>query len=192
MPVDTERLASIKKMIACSVDTADEITEVLVLLARTPHAEWEKIILNGKNHRKVLTTGVCFLCALEYKTSRNTNTEICDTCYSNHITEVYRVHTQCYRAKQAGLLATLSLTEWLSTVAHFQYLCAYCRVQKYEALDHFIPLNLGGGTTKENCIPACEACNRKKNHMHPDKVKSIAKEDIERIREFLSTLKIAS
>lgn len=44
-------------------------------------------------------------------------------------------------------------------------LCHYCE-QKFPpeklTLDHVVPLARGGESTRGNCVPACEACNRSK------------------------------
>ena len=44
-------------------------------------------------------------------------------------------------------------------------LCHYCE-QKFPpeklTLDHVVPLARGGESSRGNCVPACEACNRSK------------------------------
>lgn len=191
MTIDFERFTTIKKAIACAVDEPEEITEILVLLARTPNDEWLRVIENGKHHRKVTIKGVCALCTSEYETIRTTYADLCQQCYSLHWSEIQRLNMHYSRAKEASQLNRLRLVDWLVTLGYFNHRCAYCQSQPYEALDHFIPIALGGGTTKGNCIPACEACNRKKMRTHPDKVKGIPRADIERVREFLTSLEIA-
>jgi len=93
------------------------------------------------------------------------------------------------RAKRAGLLSTLTLEQWMQTLAFFSGKCAYCLERPYQAMEHFIPLRLGGGTTFDNCIPACKQCNSLKQGLHPNAVTSIPKQDIERVYEFLQSLK---
>ena len=73
-----------------------------------------------------------------------------------------KFHLNLERARKAGLPATLTFVEWIKTLQHFDWKCAYCQINPYEVLEHFIPIIGGGGTTKGNCIPACKACNSKK------------------------------
>lgn len=39
--------------------------------------------------------------------------------------------------------------------------CIYCGMP-FEEIDHVEPIALGGQTTLENVVPACETCNRSK------------------------------
>lgn len=80
--------------------------------------------------------------------------------------ELAKVVYQLTRAQQTGLPATLTLDEWLITLEDFKYLCAYCG-GSYDVIEHFIPLVLGGGTTRFNCVPACNSCNTRKKDYHP-------------------------
>ncbi len=81
-------------------------------------------------------------------------------------TEAARVAYQCKRACDLELPATLSLEEWLSTLNHFEWRCAYCK-GPYRLLEHFIPLVHGGGTSASNCVPSCSGCNGIKGTYHP-------------------------
>lgn len=48
--------------------------------------------------------------------------------------------------------------------------CHYCNAQvppKELTLDHVVPLVRGGKSTKGNCVPACKACNSKKQSLLP-------------------------
>lgn len=95
--------------------------------------------------------------------------DICLICERKYRAERHRVRAQVFRAKQAGVPATLTLKEWLDIVEGFHGLCAYCQRNPYVALEHFIPIVAGGGTTADNCVPSCTACNSKKSVKHPDK-----------------------
>lgn len=101
------------------------------------------------------------------------------------------VDTQLYRAKKAGLPATLTQEQWASTLAYFQQKCAYCQIAHYEQLDHFIPIRQGGGTTYENCVPACASCNTRKDHprmiLLEDEQK--AQEALARVQTYLDNLR---
>ena len=95
--------------------------------------------------------------------------EVCLDCEKKYRGERHRVRAQNLRAKQAGVPATLKLQEWLETLETFHHLCAYCQSAPYQVLEHYIPINHGGGTTSENCLPACYSCNVKKSGKHPEK-----------------------
>ena len=74
------------------------------------------------------------------------------------------IHLQQKKAREYGLKSTLTIGQWVWAIKYFDFKCAYCLVNPYESLDHYIPIMQGGGTTLENCIPSCIACNLKKSH----------------------------
>lgn len=106
--------------------------------------------------------------------------------------EARRVKSHNSRAKKVHLPATLTLEQWLETLDHFDWKCAYCS-GKYKALEHFIPLNHGGGTTWDNCIPACSKCNVLKQAWNPlsewGPDLTTIKDGIERVQAYLATRK---
>jgi hypothetical protein len=67
------------------------------------------------------------------------------------------------RARRANVRADLTIQQWIETLAHFNFGCAYCNRRGYEALDHYIPIKKGGGTTVSNCVPSCNRCNVRKD-----------------------------
>ncbi len=76
--------------------------------------------------------------------------------------EYERIANHLYRAKKLDRPATLTVSQWLSTVRYFRYRCAYCLKQPYGIVEHFVSLSAGGGTTADNCVPACQSCNVRK------------------------------
>lgn len=84
--------------------------------------------------------------------------------------EVKAVQHHVYVAKRKGLPASLTIDQWLTTLKHFHYLCAYCQESPYEVLEHHIPIIHNGGTTVYNCVPACEKCNLRKADYYPDEI----------------------
>ena len=66
------------------------------------------------------------------------------------------------RARDCGLPARLTEAEWERTLAHFDNRCAYCGESDWYVVEHVMPLDLGGGTTVWNCVPACYGCNSNK------------------------------
>ena len=98
----------------------------------------------------------------------DTHYHLCATCKKTYIHEIQRVRTQKYRARQIGEPETLTVGEWIQTLKAFNFHCAHCQKAPIQAMDHFIPLGYGIGTTKENCVPSCYKCNGKKAHKHPE------------------------
>jgi 5-methylcytosine-specific restriction endonuclease McrA len=94
------------------------------------------------------------------------------------------------RAKDQGLPASLGLEDLHQALNDFEGKCAYCRKEKATDIDHFIPYCFGGGTTIDNCVPACSRCNNYKSDHHPDCLptnprKLISQEAVERVRTYL-------
>jgi len=81
--------------------------------------------------------------------------------------EQERVKANIKLAIKSGLPATLTLEEWLETIEYCEHRCAYCQIVPFALLEHILPDKLGGGTTKENCVPACSACNAEKRGCIP-------------------------
>ncbi len=84
--------------------------------------------------------------------------------------EARRVRFHLDRAREQRRPATLTAEQWMRTLSHYHRRCAYCEDGPYEVLEHTVPLALGGGTTEENCVPACRACNSLKASRHPDAI----------------------
>lgn len=100
-----------------------------------------------------------------------------------------RVRERVWRAReraiQIQLPATLTVEQWLRTLEHFKWKCAYCEQRPGVIIEHFIPLPLAG-TTAENCVPSCYACNSKKGCVHPDFVTTIPRQVLDTIQSYLS------
>ena len=78
------------------------------------------------------------------------------------IREHDRVQEQVVRARYLQTRATLTLAEWLTALVYFHWCCAYCQKMPFQVLHHFAPRSQGG-TSSENCVPACYSCARSKN-----------------------------
>lgn len=95
----------------------------------------------------------------------------CDRCLADLAVRKQRQHSERLtkervaqanaRARACGAPATLTLTAWIATVRAFKGLCAYCGKAEFDVIEHAVPLP-EGGTTKENCLPACVLCNNQK------------------------------
>lgn len=149
--------------------------------------------LNGIDWKEevvpLLTERVCSCCEFEFIPYLD-KTGQCEFCrmYQDKAGWNGFVSDDLKRARRLGLSATLTTDEWMGTIKYFRHRCAYCqRNIRFTTLEHFIPLCHGGGTTAHNCVPSCVECNRKKHRYHPDKVKKIPREDLERVRQYLET-----
>lgn len=70
------------------------------------------------------------------------------------------------RARKQNCDTPLTNSEWLEILEDFNYLCFWCGAP-YEEQDHLIPLSKGGTHSKENVVPSCVSCNRKKATKDP-------------------------
>lgn len=100
--------------------------------------------------------------------------------------ERQRVDFQNERARKLALSATLTIEQWIDTLNHFQWTCAYCS-GPYEVLEHFIPLALQGETSVFNCLPSCFECNARKQDLHPGALSWIAPSTILYIRSYFTS-----
>lgn len=73
------------------------------------------------------------------------------------IKEIDRVKAQLQHARTLSAEATLTLLDWLMILEQFNWQCAYCQSRPFEIMSHVIPLPRGG-TTPQNCVPACYGC----------------------------------
>ena len=101
--------------------------------------------------------------------------------------EKLKVQAQNKRAIQHGVDAILTVEQWIQTLNHFQWQCAYC-MKAYEVLEHFIPLPLQGGTSVFNCLPACLRCNSRKGDAHPSTLDWISPSTLLYIRSYFVSI----
>lgn len=71
--------------------------------------------------------------------------------------EIDRIKAQLMRARTAGVAATLDIVEWFLILESFNWKCAYCQKKPFQVMSHKIP-QAEGGTTSQNCVPACYSC----------------------------------
>lgn len=105
---------------------------------------------------------------------------VCPMCHEQYLwqpDECVRVSKQLTRARKNGLADTLTIAEWIQTLIDFGRRCAYCG-GPYKLMDHYIPIRLGGGTTAQNCVPACVACNFSKERDQPTRVSQQRLEEV--------------
>lgn len=71
--------------------------------------------------------------------------------------EIDRVKDQVARARALGVAATLNVIDWFTILDRYAWKCAYCQSGPFQVMSHQIPQAVGG-TTPENCVPACHRC----------------------------------
>lgn len=75
--------------------------------------------------------------------------------------EKERVARNNHRAAKKGQPATLTLWQWLRILQRYNWSCPFCR-GPFETMEHLVRLADGGGTTAENVVPCCTACNQQR------------------------------
>lgn len=72
------------------------------------------------------------------------------------------------RHKRRSVHTDITLADWRNALSYFDNKCAYCGDPLTTAdMEHFVPVKLGGTTTKDNIVPSCRNCNTKKYTKHP-------------------------
>jgi 5-methylcytosine-specific restriction endonuclease McrA len=68
-----------------------------------------------------------------------------------------------HRARVRGAAGTVTAAEWRELLVEFDYRCAYCNIPSSSLeMDHMQPVSRGGDHLRENVVPACLPCNRRK------------------------------
>jgi 5-methylcytosine-specific restriction endonuclease McrA len=127
-------------------------------------------------------------CQICNKKTASFSSSYCYDCYPISRVFASQVSQHLGRAKAANTPATLTIKQWITTVNYFHEKCAYCQSRPFQVLEHFLPISLGGGTTADNCVPACQQCNSKKGSAHPDKlIYTFPQHVIDRIKNYLQS-----
>jgi 5-methylcytosine-specific restriction endonuclease McrA len=134
--------------------------------SQTQAASLNDALKQAVQRKELPASHLCSAC--EHFPIKDTHYQLCLECKQQYSGEIQRVRSQKYRARQAHMEATLTVGEWIQTLQHFHFLCAHCQKKRFTVMDHFIPIDKGGGTTKENCIPSCAKCNGRKSSTHPE------------------------
>lgn len=176
-----KRIDLIKSYIALLAYTEEEAHEFIHSLHQE---DWNKLI--SRSHKLVWQDLPCVICKQTFRCSDSPVSGICEKCDRDR-GKTNAFSGQRWRAKKLNLPCSLTLREWHKTIEDFHSKCAYCLKSDYECLEHFVPIVLGGGTTKGNCVPACKPCNTRKKDRHPDDLIGCFPSDtIERIYLYLS------
>lgn len=96
----------------------------------------------------------CCICGTDFPARHSYG--LCPTCLTRDTArELDRVETASHKAFKSGLVATLSLREWLSTVSDFKGLCSFCEEYTYSSIEMIYPSK---GIIYDNVVPICRAC----------------------------------
>ena len=119
------------------------------------HEEWSQRRWNESVLRNIVSYDDGFDC------------QYCDVCMSKfrdrrklQAKERQRVSAQNSRTSKLGLKSDLTPEQWVTVLEQYDHKCAYCG-GKFETMEHIVPVSFGGGTTKDNVVPACMPCNLK-------------------------------
>lgn len=175
-----------------SKDT-NEAKDIIAYLHSNPNILQEIWAKTEGAHRRYCTN-----CGQPYAVAKSNAAQegFCTSCDNAFFRkELMRVQKQNRRADRLGKLANLTFRQWIKTVVQFNYKCAYCQREALHDMEHFVPLRacgVGRGTSSNNVVPACSACNYYKKSRNPFSERSakrirIPKSDLDRVRNYLST-----
>jgi 5-methylcytosine-specific restriction endonuclease McrA len=182
--IEPDGLGSAKSTLLKCCSSVSEIKAIIDELSRI---EWEPLVEESEI-RKEDNLLVCTLCNRLYEKPSYVspkNEGRCYQCDCKYGYEQMRVSSHISRATKNKVVATLTVDEWMDTIDYFRWQCAYCESGPFETLDHYIPMILGGGTTKNNCVPACAPCNRRKNATPPNDVSFLSPAKLTYIKNYL-------
>jgi 5-methylcytosine-specific restriction endonuclease McrA len=77
-----------------------------------------------------------------------------------------QVYQASKRAKNYGVVNTLTSKQWLIVLIKSKGECFYCQKDvsaENLGIDHFIPMSKGGANSVENIVASCFICNCKKH-----------------------------
>lgn len=75
--------------------------------------------------------------------------------------------SQRTRCKAAGVEVSANTQQVKEILALANGKCLYCCNESKLCIDHFVPINKGGGHVVDNLIPCCLSCNSKKRDSEP-------------------------
>jgi hypothetical protein len=100
----------------------------------------------------------CQICQSSFPS--RTACSLCPQCLSrDRLREWDRIANAEHYARRNGLICTLTLIQWLSTIADFRGLCAYCLEYSCNVIER---VDIKSGFTAENVVPCCRACSKRR------------------------------
>lgn len=97
---------------------------------------------------------ICALCGIQFIAT--TSYGLCPACWNkDRLREYDRLCSVQRFLTHAGVLAPLTLPEWLSILSDFRGRCAYCLEQRYQLIER---VNEHKGLVRGNVVPICRGC----------------------------------
>lgn len=90
--------------------------------------------------------------------------------HRQQVRETLRV-SRLRRLAQGG--PALTTADWRAILDLWGHRCAYCGADAALEAEHRMPLSRGGTSAKENIVPACGTCNRRKHTMTEEEFRLI-------------------
>lgn len=98
---------------------------------------------------------------------RSLRTRFCSKhCARHGVRRTHKHRDKILRRMRELSGATLTTAQWEQIKDAYKHQCAYCEAPS-QAMDHVMPLSLGGTHTADNVVPACHSCNSSKGAKHP-------------------------
>jgi len=80
--------------------------------------------------------------------------------------DTYSLPARRWRAAKRGSGGDVTPEEWHAILVEFDHRCAYCNVGEVPMeMEHMTPLSRHGAHHKDNVVPACMPCNRRKGRL---------------------------
>ena len=101
----------------------------------------------------------CYICSCTF-TARHAY-GLCPTCFNKDAArELDRIVTATHKARKSGLITTLSLKEWLSTLSDSNGMCSFCNEYPCSYIEMVEPAR---GLTYDNVVVSCRACHKRRD-----------------------------
>lgn len=93
------------------------------------------------------------------------------------------------RARERGLVGSLTTLDWQHSLDHFDHRCVYCG-DIGRTIDHFQSMSLGRQTSMSNCVPSCPCYNEHNGSHLPDELDAsfVSPEQLMVIRTYLEAI----
>ena len=150
-----------------------ENKETLVPEKRIYYSENRDEILEGKKQYYQKNKGRILKNDKQYYIDNKDEVRARAKLYRQNNPNIYRKASHKRKAREKGVKATLTVSQWNEVKKYFNNSCAYCEISEKEHLkltgqrlhqEHFVALINGGSYSKENIMPSCKSCNSSKSN----------------------------
>lgn len=77
-------------------------------------------------------------------------------------TDKVNAGSRSYASRRRGAVGSYSVNDFIRLKNIYMGLCAYCKKNKSDSIDHVVPLSKGGSNYIGNILPVCKRCNSSK------------------------------